>query len=96
MWQVIIDSNYEDLYWFFINLLIQEQTQIVSNAFANEAHGKTLQDKYSLLYYALLLIANNQSIDNPELRIPPDVMPTVLEIKRNIEQKQAFYANWKY
>lgn len=94
--QVIIDNNFEDLYWFFANLLIQEQTQIVLNAFANETHGKTLQDKYSLLYYALLLIANKHTIDNPELRIPPEVMPTVLEIKKDIEQKQAFYANGKH
>jgi hypothetical protein len=77
-------------------LLIQEQAQIVSNVFANETHGKILQDKYSLLYYALLLIANKDSIDNPEQRIPPEVMPTVLEIKEDIEQKQAMYANGKY
>jgi TPR repeat protein len=96
VWQVIIDSNYENLYWLFNNLLIQEQTQIVSNAFANETHGKTLQDKYSLLYYALLLLTNKHSIDNPELRIPPEVMPTVQEIKKDIEQKQAMYANGKY
>jgi TPR repeat protein len=94
--QVVIDSNYENLNWFFNNLLIQEQVQIVSNVFANETHGKTLQDKYSLLYYALLLLTNKHSIDNPELRIPPEVMPTVLEIKKEIEQKQAMYANGKY
>jgi TPR repeat protein len=96
VWQVINDSNYENLNWFFTNLLIQEQAQIVSNVFANETHGKILQDKYSLLYYALLLLTNKHSIDNPELRIPPEVMPTVLEIKEDIEQKQAMYANGKY
>jgi tetratricopeptide (TPR) repeat protein len=95
VWQVIIDSDYEKLSWFLTNLLIQEQTQIVSNAFANETHGKILQDKYSLLYYALLLLTNKHSIDNPELRIPPEVMPTVLEIKEDIEQKQAMYKNGK-
>ena len=92
VWQVIIDSNYENLYWFFTNLLIQEQMQLVSNAFTNETHGKILQDKYSLLYYAVMLLTNKHSIENPELRIPPEVMPTVLEIKENIEQKQAMYA----
>ena len=66
--------------------------QIVSNAFANETHGKILQDKYSLLYYATLLLTNKHNVDNPELRIPPEVMPTVLEIKKDIEQKQAMYA----
>ena len=96
VWQVIIDSNYENLYWLFNNLLIQEQVQIISNVFTNETHGKTLQDKYSLLYYALLLLTNKHSIDNPELRIPPEVMPTVQEIKEDIEQKQAMYANGKY
>jgi TPR repeat protein len=93
MWQAIIDSNYENLNWFFTNLLIQEQVQIVSNVFANETHGKTLQDKYALLYYVLLLLTNKNLTDNLELRIPPEVMPTVLEIKKDIEQKQAMYAS---
>jgi hypothetical protein len=44
------------------------------------------------LYYTVLLLTNKHGIDNPELRIPPEVMPTVLEIKRDIEQKQAIYA----
>ena len=92
VWQVIIDSDYENLYWLFYNLLKQEQIQLVSNVFANETHGKILQDKYSLLYYAVLLLTSKHAIDNPELRIPPEVMPTVLEIKKDIEQKQAMYA----
>ncbi|OQP57166.1 hypothetical protein A3860_11420 [Niastella vici] len=96
LWQVIIDSNYENLYWFFTNLLIQEQMQIVSNAFANETHGKILRDKYSLLYYATQLLTNNHDVDNPELRIPPEVLPTVLEIKEDIERKKAMYANKNY
>lgn len=92
VWEHIINCNYEGLYWLFDNLLAQEQLQLVFNIFKNETHGKILRDKYILFYYTVLLLTNNGTIDNPELRIPPEIIHAVLEIKKEIEQNQAAYS----
>jgi hypothetical protein len=58
--------------------------------FGHEEFGKNLQDKYSVLYYACLLL-NNKTEDNLELRIPPEIRPTIDEVINQIYEKQKFY-----
>jgi hypothetical protein len=90
--QVIQQSQYENLTFFIKELLVQEQTRLVLKMFEDPAHGDILQGKYSLLYYAALLLANDKSIDNIDLRIPPEVMPTVLEIMEVVKRKRSLYS----
>jgi len=63
---------------------------LILKMFNHEEFGKTLQDKYSVLYYACLLL-NNKTEDNLELRIPPEIRPTIDEVLALIDEKQKFY-----
>jgi hypothetical protein len=76
--------------WYIENLLIQHQTQLVSKLITETKHSKELQDKYSLLYYAALLLSN-KDIENLELRIAPEAMPTVMEIVEKIKTSRKNY-----
>jgi TPR repeat protein len=87
----VIDYKESDLTVFIKNLLIQEQTHLVQSLFEDEALGQYLRDKYQLLYYATLIL-NDKTENNLLLRIPPDVMPTVEAIVKEVKEKQAFYA----
>ncbi len=85
------ESNYDKLNWFFEQLLIQEQLNLVFNLFTDAAHGPELQKRYAPLYYAVLLL-NNKTENNLTLRIPPEIMPTVNEIIDSVKKGQQFYS----
>ena len=88
---VIQKNNYKKLDWFIENLLYLEQTNLVLSLFESEAHGKELRERYTLLYYAVLILLNKTE-NNLLLRIPPEVLPTVQGIVAQVREKQAFYA----
>lgn len=83
-------SKLEKLETLFKNLLYLEQKNLVLSYFESEKYGKELQERYSVLYYATLILCNRKN-DNLELRIPPEVMPTVQEIVEVVKEKNAFY-----
>ncbi len=85
------NSGYKYLDWFLENLLYLEQTNLVLSLFESEAHGKELRERYTLLYYAVLILLNKTE-NNLLLRIPPEVLPTVQGIVAQVWVKQAFYA----
>lgn len=85
------EYGYEKLDWLLENLLYLEQKHLVLSLFESEQHGKELKDRYSLLYYATLILTN-KSDNNLELRIPPEVQPTVQGIIEKVKEKNAFYA----
>ncbi|MBL7826134.1 MAG: tetratricopeptide repeat protein [Saprospiraceae bacterium] len=88
----IIENTYEnDIHWFWENLLYHQQTQLVLSFFESEKHGPALRDCYVLIYYTTRLLAG-QTDDNLQLRIPPEVLPTVEEMIQKIRDKQTFYA----
>jgi len=89
----ILQNNKDngDLTWFFIDLLYHQQKHLVLSLFESETHGKILRERYELLYYATLILANKTE-DNLLLKIPPEVMPTVEAILEDVKEKQAFYA----
>jgi TPR repeat protein len=89
--RVIQNSQGDDLSWFLTNLLYHEQKQLVLSLFESAQHGKMLRDRYELLYYATLVLAQKTD-DNLLLKIPPEVLPTVQEIVEKVKEKQAFYA----
>ncbi|HRI60614.1 MAG TPA: tetratricopeptide repeat protein, partial [Saprospiraceae bacterium] len=89
--RVIQNSQDDDLTWFLTNLLCHEQKQLVLSLFESAQHGKMLRDRYELLYYATLILAQKTD-DNLLLKIPPEVLPTVQEIVEKVKEKQAFYA----
>jgi TPR repeat protein len=92
VWNVVEQVEYEGLTFFIRELLVQEQTHLVLKLFRDPTHGKILQEKYSPLYYAGLLLTDDKSIDNVDLRIPPEVMPTVLNILDAIKEGQSLYS----
>lgn len=86
----IIQDETDNLYLFIFQLLVQQQKTLILKMFNHEEFGKTLQDKYGVLYYACLLL-NNKTEDNLELRIPPEIKPTIDEVINKIYEKQKFY-----
>ncbi len=87
---IIKESSYDNLNWFFTQLLIQEQLNLVFNLFTDAAHGTELQKRYLPLYYAIMLL-NNKTENNLALRIPPEIMPTVNDMMGTVKAKQKFY-----
>ncbi|MEZ0610625.1 tetratricopeptide repeat protein [Fibrella sp. WM1] len=71
-------------------LLWLEQTQLVHSFFEDEKIGVDLQEAYTPLYYAVKILSD-QADENFQLRIPPDVTPTVNIIVEQVREKQAFY-----
>jgi len=86
----IIQEDTDNLYEFVFDLLVHQQKTLVLKMFGHKEFGKILQDKYSVLYYACLLL-NNKTEDNLELRIPPEIKPTIDEVINKIYEKQKFY-----
>jgi len=84
------ESKYDNLDWFFEQLLIQEQLSLVFDLFTDAVHGPELQKRYTPLYYAVLLL-NNKTENNLTLRIPPEIMPTVNEVIEAVKERQQFY-----
>ena len=90
MENVFEESKLEELEWIIQNLLYLEQKNLVLSYFESEKYAKELQERYSILYYATLILCNRTG-DNLELRIPPEIMPTVQEIVEKVKEKNAFY-----
>jgi len=88
---IIAKSKYEHLSWFIENLLVQQQTQLVLMLFKESENRKELQEKYQLFYYAVLIL-NNEDVENLQLRIAPEVLPTVLLIVEKIIKLRLFYS----
>ena len=89
--RVIEYTNKEILNKFLLELLHLSQIQLVLSLFESDQHAKMLRERYELLYYATLLLADRTE-DNLLLRIPPEVFPTVENIVEKVREKQAFYA----
>lgn len=88
--RIIQHSKGEGLASFLTILLYLAQKQLVLRLFESPEHGKMLQDRYELLYYATRILTQKTE-DNLLLRIPPEVMPTVQDIVQKVQEKQAFY-----
>lgn len=87
----ITKNEYNDLETFFSVLLCHEQLSLVLEFFTHKVHGLELQKRYNPLYYAVQIL-NNKMDDNLELRIPPEIMPTVNDIIKDVKEMQQFYA----
>jgi tetratricopeptide (TPR) repeat protein len=88
--RTILNMNPDgDFTGFLENLLFLQQQNLVLRLFENNENGKVLQDRFKLLYYAVLLLTNTS--DELILRIPPEVMPTVLQIVESVKNGQKFY-----
>ena len=87
----LIKENPETNYSLFLQeLLIHQQNTIVHKLFTNTEIGKTLQDKYQVLFYVEQLI-NDKNKSQVLLKIPPELMSTVLEVKEYIEAREHIY-----
>ncbi len=75
-----------DLILFLLSL---NQKNLVLSYFESDKYGKELQDKLPLLYFATLIL--NNRIKNPELEMPEEVIPIVLDIVKEITQYMKFY-----
>ena len=93
-----IDKNMEiilnhdddkDLTEFFEYLLVLGQKNLLLSYFESEKYAKKLQDKYTLLYYATLIL--NNKMGDRILKVPTEVMPTVNDILKTIKEKSKRY-----
>lgn len=88
--EIINESKGEDLEEFLIDLLIHQQKNLVLRLFQNEDFGKMLQEKYTVFYYACLLLNKSQD-ENLALRIPPELQATIDDVLAKINERAAFY-----
>jgi len=88
--KAIIREGSDELYEFIIDLLIHQQKVLVMKLFNDENFGKTLQEKYHVLYYVCLWL-NKKADENLDLRIPPEIRTTVDEVLAEIDKKERFY-----
>ena len=72
----------------FTNLSYLEQKNLVLSFFESEKHGKVLQEKFQLYYYATQILCNK--IEATELEIPKEVLSTVKDMVNNIKEKNRF------
>lgn len=75
---------------FLKGLLIHQQQNLVLNLFNNPEFGKTLQEKYTVIYYATLLLTK-QGDKNLELKIPPELNEPIQDLLKHIHEKEIFY-----
>jgi TPR repeat protein len=86
----IIQDDIDNLYLLIFQLLVHQQKTLILKMFNHEEFGKTLQDKYSVLYYVCMIL-NNKLDENLELRIPPEIRPTIDDVLANIDNRQKYY-----
>jgi len=89
---VIKEKELENIEDLIQDLLIQQQKTIVLTLFHHAKIGKSLQDKYMVLYYVTLII-NNQLENNLLLRIPPELQTTIDDVIAKIKERQKIYGN---
>ena len=80
---------FEKLPPLFLSLLFLNQKNLVLSYFESDKYGKELQEKLPLIYFATLIL--NNKIKNPELEMPKEVIPTVIDIVKEVTQKIKFY-----
>ncbi len=80
---------FEKLPPLFLSLLFLNQKNLVLSYFESDKYGKELQEKLPLVYFATLIL--NNKIKNPELEMPKEVIPTVIDIVKEVTQKIKFY-----
>lgn len=88
--EIITESKGNDLDEFLMDLLIHQQKNLVLRLFQNEESGKMLREKYTVIYYACLLLNKNQD-ENLALKIPPELQATIAEVLAKINERAAFY-----
>lgn len=81
-----LDGN-ED---FIADLLIHQQKNLVIKLFNHPDFGEELKNRYSVLYYATLLL-DKRTGEDLILRIPPEISQTVNEMVDSIKERQKFY-----
>jgi hypothetical protein len=89
--QLIITSNYNFTDILLRGLLNLEQTNLIHQFFTHPTHGPELQKRYQPLYFAVLQLSDNMDADT-KLRIPPEILPTVEDIVKEVKEKQRFYS----
>jgi len=88
--EIINESKGDDLNEFLIDLLIHQQKNLVLGLFQNEESGKMIQEKYTVIYYACLLLNKNQD-ENLALKIPPELQATIDDVLEKINERAEFY-----
>lgn len=84
------ENKFLNLELIIYQLLIHQQKSLMLKLFQNENFGKELKDRYTILYYATLIL-NNSEEENFELKIPPEIQSTVDEVIIGIKERQKFY-----
>jgi TPR repeat protein len=88
--EIINESKGDDLDEFLLDLLIHQQKNLVVRLFQKEEFGKMLQEKYTVIYYACLLLNKSQD-ENLALKIPPELQATIDDVLAKINERAAFY-----
>lgn len=76
---------------FLIHLLTHQQKNLILSLFENSEIGKELQDKYQVLYYAVLLLTKGKEDKNIERRIPPEFKETIENILNEVKELEKYY-----
>jgi len=84
------DHELNNLDLMIFQLLIHQQKKIVLKLFQNEIFNEELKDRYSILFYVTLIL-NNSKEGNLDLKIPPEIQPTVDDVILQIFDFQKFY-----
>lgn len=84
------ENKFENLETIIGQLLDQQQKSLMLKLFQNENFGKELKDRYTIQYYATLILSNSKE-ENLELKIPPEIQSTVDEVILEIKERQEFY-----
>jgi ribosomal protein S25 len=88
--QIIAVKNDSLTNELIFDLLVQQQKSVVLNLFNNSEFGHELQDKFTVLYYATLIL-NKVQDDNLLLKIPPELQRVLAEVLTKIETQQKMY-----
>lgn len=87
--QTITAGKYDNLYHFFIHLLVHKQTNLVLNLFANEKFGRELEEKFQPIYYVAILLTKRDEM--AALKIPPEIKETLDEMVKMVNEMQEHY-----
>jgi len=87
----LLKDSTEDLSLFLVKgLLVHHQKSVVYNVFTHPEIGKQLQEQYTVLYYACLIL-NGYTENNLMLKIPPELESTVKDVLEDIKTHQKYY-----
>jgi tetratricopeptide (TPR) repeat protein len=77
---------------FLERLLVLHQKSLVDKLFHHAEFAKRLQEQYTVLYYASLILNGKENENNLLLRIPPELQTTVEDVLQNIKNEQERYS----